>query len=219
MEIILQRVRILNVQTLTHDTKSFIIEKPAGYFFTSGQSMFVAIDDSEWRDKHREFTIASNPADKNLELIIKIYREREGVTKAMDKLRVGDHLLISKPFGMLPYDATKKHVYIAAGSAITKFLSLLRSLDKKAISKIVFIYSNKTKGDVILEDELKKIFSGVMDNLVLVLTREGARGYHHGRIDHDLLEKFVSKETKVTATGPDEFVKEIMNISRSIQSE
>ncbi|MEK6918841.1 MAG: FAD-binding oxidoreductase [Nanoarchaeota archaeon] len=222
MDIILRKVKILGIKSLTHDTKSFIIEKPENYFFVSGQSMFTAIDDDSWRDKPREFTISSKPNDNYLELIIKIYNEREGVTKAMDKLKIGDYLLVSRPFGNLDYKPEKynNHLFIAAGSGITKFLSLLRSLKDdrgNEIKNVVLIYSNKTKEDIILEDEIKSIFSSCPKNLVLLITRQEVKGYVNSRVNKELLSAYVKGDSKVIAIGPGDFSSEIMGVVREIK--
>lgn len=220
MDMILKKVKIFKILELTHDTKGFVIERPQGFSFSSGQSMFVAIDKDDWRDKAREFTICSKPSDDYLELIIKIYRDRPGVTRAMDDLVAGDSLLISKAFGNLDYRPEKysNHVFIGAGSSLTKFLSLLRSLNDNDLSKVVLIYSNKTKSDIILEDELKKMFSKYHKNLVLTLTREELAGYHYGRVNKELLSKYVNKDSKVVAIGPGDFSSEIMVLAREIKS-
>ncbi len=214
----LKRVKILNIKQLTPDTKSFLLEKPLGYSFFSGQAFYLSVNSSS--SDIRPYSICSSPKSDNLELIIKIYSDRPSFTQNLDKLKVGDYLWISKAFGNLDYKKSKykSYVFVAAGSAITKFISLLRSLKDDELKDIVFIYSNKTKSDVILEGELKSIFSGCKKNLVLVLSREKVNGYVSGRIDESLLKKYFVKDSKVVISGPDDFVKEMMDISRKLQN-
>ncbi|MBS3074739.1 flavodoxin reductase [Candidatus Pacearchaeota archaeon] len=218
----LQKVKILKIERLTHDVKRFVLKKPSDYAFVPGQAIQLTIDKDGWRDGKRSFTITSAPDSDFLELIIKEYPEKHGVTEMLHKISEGDYLLISKPFGKFDYDKSKRKVFIAAGSAITKFLSLLRVLkssnDINKLNNIILIYSNKTSGDVILEEELKEIFSGAAKNLVLVLTRESKESYINGRVSEELLRKYVDKESKVSVCGPPEFIKSMMDFARKIQS-
>jgi len=217
-----KKVRILKIEEITHDTKSFILERPEGYNFKSGQSAFLAIDSDEWRKENRQFSISSTPNSNNLEFIIKIYSDRPGVTNAMSKLQEGEYLLISRPFGMINHDESKGGIFIAAGSGVTKFISLFRDLhERKKLSNIIFIYSNKAKKDVILEKELKEMFSASPSSLILALSREKKRGYTHGRINEKLIRNALNgiPGRKVHAAGSEEFIRDIMKIARKIQNE
>ena len=93
----------------------------------------------------------------------------------------------------------------------------LKADNESELKNIVFLYSNKTKSDVILEDELKEIFSKYSNNLVLALSREKVDGYVFGRIDESLLRNYVSKDSKIVVCGSDEFVKQMMDVSRKLQ--
>ncbi len=213
----LQKVKILKIEQLTHDTKSFIIEKPSNYNFAPGQFLQLAVDKDGWRGAKRSFTMSSAPNSDFLELVIKEYSEKHGVTEMLHNLKAGDKLLISKPLGKFDYDKSKNSVFIAAGSAITKFLSLLRTLTPDELKNIKFIYSNKTRADIILEDELRSIFSKYPENLALITTRENIEGYINGRINEELLRKYVDKDSNVSVCGPAEFIKDVMGIVRKIQ--
>lgn len=220
----LQKVKILSIKNLTSDTKSFVIEKPTEYSFRSGQALYLSVNGGFSSDERRAYTIASSPKSSNLELIIKIYYDKPSFTHILDKLKVGDYLWVSKAFGNLDYNTLKypNFVFVAAGSAITKFLSLMRTLkvdNESELKNIVFLYSNKTKSDIILEDELKEIFSKYSNNLVLVLSREKVDGYVFGRVDESLLRNYVSKDSKVVVCGSDDFVKQMIDVSRKLQDE
>ncbi len=70
-------LKIKDIQNVTHDVKSFTIEKPDGYDFEPGQATEVAIDKDGWREEKRPFTFTSLPEDDELEFTIKIYPEHD----------------------------------------------------------------------------------------------------------------------------------------------
>ena len=49
-------VKILESFFVTHDVKSFIVERPENYEFKPGQATEVAINKDGWKDKKRPFT-------------------------------------------------------------------------------------------------------------------------------------------------------------------
>ena len=49
-------VKILAIHQVTHNVKSFKIEKPAGYVFTPGQATDVSINKQGWENELRPFT-------------------------------------------------------------------------------------------------------------------------------------------------------------------
>ncbi len=180
--------KILKVEDVTHDVKRFTVSKPRGYKYVPGQATELSINKEEWKDKKRPFTFTSLNSDKNLEFTIKIYKERDGVTDEVGKLKKGDEFIISEPFGAIQYKG--KGVFIAGGAGITPFIAILRQLQKEnKLFGNTLIFSNKTEKDIILKNEfdnmkeLKKIYT---------LTREKNVKYDNGRIDEEFLKKYVS---------------------------
>jgi len=90
------KVRVLEVEKITHDVLGIKIEKPAGYTFIPGQATEVAINDKEWINKKRPFTFTNLPGDDHLEFTIKTYPARNGVTNRLLNLRPGDERSATK---------------------------------------------------------------------------------------------------------------------------
>lgn len=203
-------VKILEIKEITPDVKSFIIEKPEGYSFESGQATSVAINKSGFIEKKRPFTFASTNEDENIEMIIKKYK---GVTKEMHDLQVGDELLIDNPWGSFRYKG--KGVFIAGGAGITPFLSIFRKLKRNSeLQGNFLIYSNKTQKDIILEQELKEMLK---ENVIFTLTSEQKQGYEYGRINEEIIKKYVKNFNQLFyICGPPQFVSEITNILRKL---
>ena len=207
-------VKILDIKNVTHDVKSFKVEKPEGFKFVPGQATDVAINKPGWEGKARPLTFTSLNEDPYLEFIVKsyplaLYPNHTGVTEEMHKLVKGDELIIDDPWGAISYHGGG--VFIAGGAGITPFIAIIRQLRKNGkIFGNKMIFSNKTGKDVILEDELKASFPP--RDLILTLTRERKKGYKFGRIDAEFLKKHIKDfQNHFYICGPRQMVFELKN--------
>jgi ferredoxin-NADP reductase len=179
------KVKILEDFFVTHDVKSFVVERPEGHTFTPGQATEVSIDRDGWREEKRPFTFTSLPGDDFLQFIIKAYPERESVTKKLLDVGRGDSLLLHDVFGTITYHGPG--TFIAGGAGITPFIAIFRHLSKKGtLNGNRLLFGNKTRKDIILEDELRGLFGSAFHN---VLSDENVPGYDHGIIDEAYLRK------------------------------
>ena len=119
-------VKVLEAKFITHDVKRFVVEKPLGYDFISGQATDISINLPDWKDKLRPFTFTSLRESKSLEFIIKLYRDHDGVTKMLGTVNSGDELILHDVYGTLTYK--KPGVFLAAGASITPFILIFREL-------------------------------------------------------------------------------------------
>jgi ferredoxin-NADP reductase len=199
-------VKILKIESLTHDVKRFELEKPAGYTFVPGQATEVAINKLTWKHERRPFTFTSLNSSQNLEFVIKRYPDHKGVTDAIHQLSAGDELLIHDVWGAINFKGNG--VFIAAGAGITPFIAILRQLQKEnKISGNQLIFSNKTQADIILRSELENILSV---NYVNVLTQEKVEGVRNKRIDKIFLLETVKDFSKhFYVCGPDKFTNDV----------
>ncbi|MFA5855817.1 MAG: FAD-binding oxidoreductase [Candidatus Pacearchaeota archaeon] len=200
------KVKIINIESVTHDTKKFILEKPLEYTFTPGQATNLSINKPIWMDQTRPFTFTSLNSETNLELIIKTYPEHHGVTKKLFELVPGDELFISDPWGYMQYKG--EGIFIAGGTGLTPFLAIFRELNKNNnLNENKLIFSNKTKNDILLETELKNLFK---NNLILTLTKEKSPNYLNERINESFLKNHI-KDFSIYfyICGPQEFTDEI----------
>jgi len=147
------KVKILKIKQLTHNVKSIITEKPESYKFKEGQFIEISINKPLLKNKKRSFSIASINSDLYLEFIIKIYKERNAITKEMDELKEGETLLIESPKGEIEFKG--KGTFIAGGTGITPFISIMKQLKEiNELKENKLFFSNKTKEDIILKEEL-----------------------------------------------------------------
>jgi len=185
-------VKIKSIGKVTHDVVRIAIEKPVGYTFTSGQATEVAINKKEWEEERRPFTFTSLPDDDHLEFTIKTYPERKGVTNEILNLKAGDELILHDVWGAISYKG--EGVFIAGGAGITPFLSIFRYLkSKNEINNNLLIFGNKTRADIIHEEELKSFLGNAFIN---ILSREQVAGYAHGRITETFLKAHITSFNK-----------------------
>lgn len=196
-------VKILEAYFITHDVKRFKVEKPAGYDFIPGQATDVSINLPEWKDVLKPFTFTCLREMKYLEFTIKIYNERNGVTKMLGRLNKDDELILHDVFGAIEYKGPG--VFIAGGAGITPFIAIFRDLYRKnQINGNGLIYSNKTHEDVILEAELQKMLK---NNFIRLFTRENVIGFRSLRIDRNYLIDVIGDfGQNFYVCGPDDFV-------------
>ncbi|MGD0754133.1 MAG: FAD-binding oxidoreductase [Bacteroidales bacterium] len=176
-------VKILNIEEVTHNVKSFKIEKPEGYSFIPGHATDVSINVSGLKDEKRPFTFTSLNSSGYLEFTIKIYSDHNGITNELGKLKPGAELIIRDVWGDISYKG--EGVFIAGGAGITPFISIFRELHYwKKIGSNLLIFANKTKDDIILESELRWLLGDLFIN---ILSDEDSQGYAHGFITEEFL--------------------------------
>jgi len=178
-------VKVKSVEKATHDVLRIVTEKPKNYNFNPGQATDVAINKEGWQKELRPFTFTCLPDDNYLEFNIKTYPPHKGVTNELLKLKPNDELIIGDPWGTIGYKG--EGIFIAGGAGVTPFISIFRYLNSKnEIGNSKLIFANKTKADIILEDEFKKMLG---KSFINVLSNEKADGYEQGYITRDILKQ------------------------------
>ncbi|PRP68252.1 FAD-binding oxidoreductase [Nonlabens agnitus] len=202
-------VKIKSIKQLTHDVKQFRVEKPNGYEFTPGHATEVSIDQEKWKDEKRPFTFTSLTGDEDLEFVIKIYTDHDGVTEALDHVKPGDHLIIRDTWGAIEY---KGDGYVIAGGAgITPYIAMFRDLKtKNKLDGLHLLFSNKTEKDIILKDELDQMLG---DRVTYVITDQKDTQYLKGRVDKELIKNQVDDFDKnFYVCGPPQMTEDISDI-------
>jgi ferredoxin-NADP reductase len=194
-----QVVKIISIKHITHDVLQIVTEKPQQLHFTPGQATEVSINKEGWKNKKRPFTFTSLPDSDYLEFTIKTYPSHNGVTNELLNLKKNNELILHDVFGAIGYKG--EGVFIAGGAGVTPFICIFRYLQlKNETGKNKLIFANKTKGDIILADEFKKLLGKKFIN---ILSDEKVNGYAHGQITEGFLKVHLSKATKhVYICGP-----------------
>jgi ferredoxin-NADP reductase len=185
-------VKIKSINKVTHDVLQIVTEKPSSYTFAAGQATDVSVNKDGWKDKKRAFTFTSLPHHDYIEFTIKTYPSHQGVTNQLLQLNEDDELILYDVFGDIAYKG--EGVFIAGGAGITPFISIFRHLQmKNEIANNRLIFANKTKTDIILEEELRKLLG---KNFINILSDEKIEGYFNGFITEDFLKQNIGDSNK-----------------------
>lgn len=181
------KVCILQKDWLTHNIIRLKLEKPEGFGFRPGQAIELTIDAKPYLSDAAPFTLTGLHTAPNLELIIKVYPQHNGMTLGLSKLNEGDSLWISDAWNSFSYKG--KGTYIAGGSGITPFIAILRDLNANGgVNGQTLIFANKSEKDIFLKNELSAI-KGL--RFVNILSEEKVGGYGYGRIEKDFLQDHI----------------------------
>ncbi|MEO6904310.1 MAG: FAD-binding oxidoreductase [Bacteroidia bacterium] len=187
-----QIVRVLETNFVTHNVKRFVLERPAGLTFVSGQATELSINKPALENEVRPFTFTSVNSLSSIEFMIKIYTGHNGVTEKLAKINVGDELIVHDVFGTIMFEG--EGVFIAGGAGITPFISILREL--RLQNKLVgntLLFANRATEDIILKGELNELLGKSFLNILEKPEDPKEQGK---RIDKDLLKQYVEKGTK-----------------------
>ncbi|MBS1616184.1 MAG: flavodoxin reductase [Bacteroidetes bacterium] len=185
-------VRILSIRELTHDVRSYRVEKPEGYSFIPGQATEVCINKPGWENERRPFTFTSLNEEPTLEFTIKSY-QHGGVTQQLYELKPGDSLILHDVWGAISYQGPG--YFIAGGAGLTPFLAILRQLNKEGkLAGNKLFFANKSAVDIILRDELQDLLGNQVVH-VLSNEKEGA-DFETGFVDEAFLRRHVDDFSK-----------------------
>ncbi|QEC69817.1 flavodoxin reductase [Panacibacter ginsenosidivorans] len=201
-------VKIIAVRNVTHNVRSFTVEKPAGFTYQPGQATELSVLKPGWEKEKRPFTFTSLPNGDHLEFTIKCYTDHDGVTNQLSKAQAGDMLEISDAWGAIEYKG--EGVFIAGGAGVTPFIAILRYLHaENKIGNNQLFFSNRTLKDIILKEEFEKML-GI--NFINIITEENSEAYMHGRIDKTFLHQNITNFNQpFYVCGPDAFTADILN--------
>jgi ferredoxin-NADP reductase len=178
-------IKIKAVESITHDVKRFLCEKPVGYHFIPGQATEVSINKEGWKEERRPFTFTSLSDSPDLEFVIKIYSDHHGVTNELNNLKPGDELIVRDVWGAIEYKGPG--YFIAGGAGITPFIAILRQLKNQGkLNGNKLLFSNKTDRDIILDEELVSMLNG---SAIYTITDQASSKHHHGYINEEFFKE------------------------------
>ena len=188
----LHHVKIKSIDKITPDVLQIVTEKPLQFNFKAGQAVDVSINKEGWQKEKRPFTFTCLPENDFLQFTIKTYPAHKSVTNELLHLKINDELILHDVFGDIGYKG--EGIFIAGGAGVTPFISIFRYLQsKKEIGNNKLIFANKTKADIILEQEFKKLLG---KNFINILSDEKTDEYSHGFISEDFIKKYVEANNK-----------------------
>jgi ferredoxin-NADP reductase len=186
--------------------------------FIPGQ--FLMIEFKINKSKHkRVFSISSSPFQKYIEFTIKKTKDPFVSEYLVDHAKIGKSIYFNAPLGKFTFnEASPYSLFLAAGSGIAPFMSMLRYAEEKKLkNKIMLFYSNKTQQDILWREELQKLTNHNKNiQIKFTLTNEKNTKYLQGRITKKILQEYFKKnliqKTNCYICGPPEFVNRYYNI-------
>lgn len=140
--------------------KTFRLVSKTGYLppFQAGQYINVYGEVQGVRTS-RPYSISSSPRQR-AHYDITVARIENGFFSdfLLDRVKRGDSLQSSGPSGNFYYNPlfhSKKSVFIAGGSGITPFMSMIREIcDAGLDRRVTLLYGNRTTGNILFHEEL-----------------------------------------------------------------
>lgn len=181
----------------------------------------------------RTYTVSSAPDDEEYRISVK----RDGIFSRHlhSTIVVGNTIEAKAPTGAFIYPVSKNNplVLIAAGVGITPMMSILRdviiaAIKTRSLRSVVLIASARSNKERAFFDELVDLGFSVGNDIKIIWClsqpeEDLQQGIHFdvaGRIDRNVLEKYLPKETSdVFICGPDGFMQSTYNHLRSLKIE
>jgi ferredoxin-NADP reductase len=178
------RLKVIEVIDETPTTRTLRFERVDGPLppFRAGQyvNLFVEIDGVR---TSRPYSISSPPGVDHLDLTIKNAAGGFVAPYVVERVKVGEELISTGPAGQLyhePLIHTDSLVFIAAGSGVTPFMSMIRhALRREIFQKLLLLYGCRTPEEVIFGDELRRLAAD-NEGLEVVITLSAPPPDHNG---------------------------------------
>ena len=165
-----------------------------------------------------------------IEFAIKRYEYGKMSKYLHDDLSIGQSIEIKGPIGHYQYKSNEYEtvVMIAGGTGITPILSIINTIINNPMdnTKIRLLYSNVDEQDILFVDYFDQIADKYRDRFEVYHTisrvnnQAGTRPYDIGRINKEMLQKYVplqpNKTTKILICGPHPMNITIMNLLRQL---
>lgn len=151
-------VKLLRKEKLAKDTWLFALEKPKNYTFIPGQYQSITLTLPNGKTDWRDFTIASNPSEKELWMITKITKKPSEFKKQFLRLPLGSNITVQGGSGGFTIERNEKrpHVFIAGGIGLTVFRSILTAKEYRNLqAKLIVSFSSEENS--IFQEELEEI--------------------------------------------------------------
>jgi ferredoxin-NADP reductase len=155
------RLRVAEIRAASPSAKIFRLVSESSYLppFQAGQYINLTVDAGEVRTS-RPYSLSSPPNQVGY-YEIAVRRAADGFVSnfLLDELQVGDCLESTSPSGNFSYNPLvhgQELVFLAGGSGITPFMSMIREITDRGLERRVhLLYGSQRPEDVIYGEELR----------------------------------------------------------------
>lgn len=196
----------------THNAISLYITgtKMQQFNVLPGQFMiFRFLTSKRWWQAH-PFSLSQHKIDGTIRITPKNVGD---FTSQLASIKPGTPVIIDGPYGVFTAEQAKKNkiLLFAAGIGITPIRTLIEQF---AILKkdVIFLYSNKTKKEIVFESELREIAERYKIPAYFFLTQEKVHNHIFGRINKEQIAKLVPDviDREVYICGPQAMIQKIL---------
>ncbi len=153
----------------------------------------------------RPYSISSSPKQKSY-YEITVARIKDGFVSnyLLDNLNIGDKLTVNGPAGNFHYNPVfhkKKMLFLAGGSGITPFISMIKDITQSGDDKdILLIYGVRNRNNVLFQEELQFLEKS-HDNFRYVIVCSDDQDFlgEQGFIDKELISRVAPDYLERTA--------------------
>jgi glycine betaine catabolism B len=157
------QLKLIDKRDEAQGTKSFIFEKPQGFFPKTGDFLYFDLEELNYPDprgKTRHFTLSSSPTEDYISFTCRM-REQSGYKKTFDELPMGTLVKARGPQGIFDFpekDGDKPEVMIAGGIGITPYRCRIKYItDKNLNTPVHLLYANSVPEQITFKKELDEI--------------------------------------------------------------
>jgi ring-1,2-phenylacetyl-CoA epoxidase subunit PaaE len=228
-------LEVLRIERLTNEAVAISFKLPlikkTRFRFRAGQYLTIKAK-LESREIRRSYSICSYPGfDDHLKIAVKKVPGGVMSTYLCDTLREGDILEVMEPQGHFTFDTNpdlaRKMLFFAAGSGITPILSHIKAvLIGEPRAEIMLFYANKERGDVLFDEELRRLavkYRGRLHLRYFFSRSEGVPGVneYHGRMEAEQIDTCIREQIghpglgQYFLCGPEAFMDMILEFTDS----
>lgn len=215
-----RQYRVVSIKAAARRAWAVEVKPVKGKIFPyiPGQFAYITPFGKKIAKEEHPFTIASSPMKTDrIEFVI---RSCGDFTNQIKHIKPDDILRIDGPYGRFSHIFLKEKksvIMIAGGIGITPMLSMLRSMAlSRDTRKVLLIWSNKTRDDIIFIDEFSELVRKVKHlDIHHVLTRESIGPESFGRINEESLRSMLNgfdRQAAVFLCGPPAMVAAVKRI-------
>ncbi|MCA9379466.1 hypothetical protein KC640_03490, partial [Candidatus Dojkabacteria bacterium] len=189
--------QVVGVTDVTPNVKRFILAPLGGKVMSPQPGQFLYIQTKRFGETH-PFTI-SHLDNQTGELSITA-KSAGYFTQQLHKLKAGDRVFITGPYGVFTREAytTKRQIALVAGGiGITPFLQIIERLHGGWDQQITLFYGNRTIGDIAFGDYLNDLVQEYPEQLKLVNVLSGEPDYEGetGFVSLELIQRYLTEQT------------------------
>ncbi|MEK6886355.1 MAG: FAD-dependent oxidoreductase [Nanoarchaeota archaeon] len=184
---------VINVLNITPEAKIFRFSVPKEFLFEPGQFITLLIDINETVER-RSYSIAEH-GDGFIELCINKVKNGK-VSTFLHELKNGHKLTAQGPLGLFTIknnSEKKENVFIATGTGIAPFVSMIPSLLKKINKKVILLSGHKYEDEILYDSffrELQKKYKNFEYHTIVSRPRSEKFDGEKGRVQI-LIEKHI----------------------------